>query len=88
MSREAYQFHGFYEASIPCQYQSVCPIDSPWRSETPPLENLEGSASINLDDFMPLKDLLDVDLQSLNSTASEQSNYGGNFQVSRNVDIQ
>lgn len=54
----------------------LCPIDSPWDIETPAPHKLDDlNASMNLDDFIPLDELLEVSLQSLDSTCSDRTEF-------------
>ena len=68
------QSFSFPIPSMLCKYQLSCPFESPWQSE-PTLGALQdaSSSNINLDEFMPLKDLMDANLHSLDSCGSEQS---------------
>ena len=52
----------------------ACPIDSPWDIEQTSARNLdEIGTSMNLDDFIPLDELLEASLQSLDSTCSDRT---------------
>ena len=54
----------------------ACPIDSPWDIEDSSARKMdEMGASMNLDDFIPLDELLEASLQSLDSTCSDRTSF-------------
>ena len=57
------------------QHFKVCPYDSPWQSEVLEMNQMNPGPALNLDTFIPLKDLLDGDLHQLKSNGSDQSGY-------------
>lgn len=60
--------------SFQFNYQPNCPVNSPWLAEDSGLAAIEmASSKINLEEFMPLKDLMETNLHSLESCGSEQS---------------
>ncbi len=66
------------ESALGCinpHHLQVCPFDSPWQSEGLDVHKLDPGPPLNLDNFMPLKDLMDADLHQLKSHASDQSGY-------------
>ena len=55
---------------------SACPIDSPWENENTSARKLdEIGASMNLDDFIPLDELLEASLHSIDSTCSDRTSF-------------
>ena len=56
--------------------RSYCPFDSPWDNDAANTGRMDDmSVSMNLDDFIPLDELLDASLHSLDSACSDRTTF-------------